>query len=83
MSASELTKDGTGRPDELRAVPVRRPWRWVASVVVLAIAASLVRSAVTDKRFQWSVVGHYLFDSRVLHGVLGTLLLTVVSMAIG
>ncbi len=84
MSTSELTtKDGAGRPEEIQAVPVRRPGRWIASVIVLAITASLVRSAVTDKRFQWSVVSHYLFDSRVLHGVLGTLLLTVISMVIG
>ncbi len=84
MSTSELSKaNAPERPDDIKAVPVRRPWRWVASLIVLAIAASIIRSVVTNKRFQWSVVGHYLFDSRVLHGVLGTLLLTVIAMAIG
>ncbi len=62
---------------------MRRPGRWVASVIVLVVVASLVRSAATNSRFQWSVVGHYMFDSRVLHGVLGTILLTVISMVIG
>ncbi len=84
MSTSELsTTDAPERPEDIKAVPVRHPWRWVASVIVLAIAASIVRSVVTDKNFQWGVVGHYLFDSRVLHGIVGTLLLTVISMAIG
>ncbi len=83
MSTSELSTDVSGRPEDIQAVPVRRPGRWVASVVVLLVAASLVRSAATDKNFKWSLVGQYLFDSRVLHGVVGTILLTVVAMAVG
>jgi polar amino acid transport system permease protein len=83
VSTSELSSDATGRPEDIKAVPVRRPGRWVASVIVLVVVASLVRSAATNSRFQWSVVGHYMFDSRVLHGVLGTILLTVISMVIG
>ncbi len=72
-----------GRPDEIRAVPVRRPGRLVASVIVLLLAASIVRSVVTNPNFEWHLVGQYLFDSRVLHGVLVTLELTVIAMAIG
>jgi polar amino acid transport system permease protein len=64
-------------------VPVRHPGRWVAAAVVLIIAASIVRSAATNKNFQWSVVGHYFFSSRILHGLLVTLELTVIAMAIG
>ena len=83
MSTSELTKKGTGRPEEIEAVPVRRPGRWIAAVIVLVIAASLIRAVITAKGFQWGVVGDYLFDSRILHGVLRTILLTFLSMAIG
>lgn len=83
MSTSELSEETTGRPDDIEAVPVRHPWRWVAAVIVLVIAASLVRSAIDNPNFQWSVVGHYLFDSRVLHGVVVTIRLTVISMVIG
>jgi polar amino acid transport system permease protein len=50
---------------------------------VLVVAASIVRAIVTNKHFEWHVVGHYLFDSRVLHGVLVTLELTAISMVIG
>jgi polar amino acid transport system permease protein len=83
VSTSELSTERTGRPEEIEAVPVRRPGRWIAAAIVLLIGASIVRSIVTNSRFQWHVVGHYLFNSRVLHGVLVTLELTVLSMIIG
>jgi polar amino acid transport system permease protein len=74
---------GPGRPEDIKAVPVRRPGRWIASAIVLLIAASIVRSMVTNKNFQWGVVKQYLFDPNVLHGVVITLELTVISMIIG
>jgi polar amino acid transport system permease protein len=83
VTTSELSEDRTGRPEDIKAVPVRRPGRWIAAAIVLLIGASIVRSIITNKNFQWSIVGHYLFDSRVLHGVLVTLELTVLSMIIG
>jgi polar amino acid transport system permease protein len=50
-------------------------------VAVLAVA--LIRSAATNPRFDWGIVGHYFFSSDVLHGLLVTVELTVLSMAIG
>ena len=82
MPSAEVTS-GAGRPDDIRAVPVRRPGRWIAAAVVLVIGASLVRSAATSPGFQWSVVGEYLFAEQVLEGLLVTLELTVIAMAIG
>ena len=71
MTTSELSKQGTGRPDEIKAVPVRHPGRWIAAAIVVVVAASIVRAIITGEQgFQWGVVGQYLFDSRVLHGVL-------------
>jgi polar amino acid transport system permease protein len=83
VSTSELSEDRAARPEEIKAVPVRRPGRWIAAVIVLVIAASIVRSIVTNKNFQWHVVGQYLFDARILHGVVVTIELTVIAMAIG
>jgi polar amino acid transport system permease protein len=57
--------------------------RWIAAAIVLVFAAALIYSFATNSRVQWSVVGNYLFDPRVLRGVRATLELTVVSMAIG
>jgi polar amino acid transport system permease protein len=72
-----------GRPEDIRAVPVRRPGRWIAGAIVLVVAVALVRSVVTNPRFEWSVVGNYLFDSRILEGARVTIELTAIAMAIG
>jgi polar amino acid transport system permease protein len=64
-------------------VPVRHSGRWVATVVVAFLAVVAVHSVATNPRFGWGTVGHYLFSSRILHGLLVTLELTAVSMAIG
>jgi polar amino acid transport system permease protein len=72
-----------GRPDQIKAVPVRHPGRWVAVALVLVIAVALFRSVVTNPRFGWDVVGQYLFSSEVLHGLVVTLELTVIAMVIG
>jgi polar amino acid transport system permease protein len=81
-SSAEVTNE-TGRPDDIRAVPVRRPGRWVAAAIVLVVAVALVRSVATNPRFEWSVVGNYLFDQRILEGLQVTIELTVIAMAIG
>jgi polar amino acid transport system permease protein len=82
VSSTEVTPP-TGRPDDIQAVPVRHPGRWVAAVVILVVAAALIRSAATSPGFQWGVVGDYLFDKRIMEGLLVTLQLTVIAMAIG
>ncbi len=82
MSSEEATAQ-QGRPEEIRAVPVRRPGRWIAAAIVLVLAVAVVRSVVTNPRYEWHVVGSYLFDERVLEGVRVTIELTVIAMAIG
>jgi polar amino acid transport system permease protein len=57
--------------------------RWIAAAIVLLIAAVIVHSVATNSRFQWGVVGDFLFDHRVLDGVRVTLELTFIAMAIG
>jgi polar amino acid transport system permease protein len=70
-------------PEQIRAVPVRRPGRWVAAAIVLVIAVAVIRSVVTNPNFQWDVVGEYLFDERILEGLRVTIELTVIAMALG
>ena len=72
-----------GRPDEIKAVPVRHPGRWIAAAIVLLFVAAAIRSVVSSQGFQWHVVGQYLFDSRILHGVLATVYLTALCQVIG
>jgi polar amino acid transport system permease protein len=72
-----------GRPEEIRAVPVKRPGRWVAAAIVLVIAVAAVHSIASNPRFEWDVVGQYLFDERILEGLRVTVELTAIAMAIG
>lgn len=72
-----------GPPDEIEAVPVRHVGQWIAAAIVAVIIVAVAKSVATNDRFQWDVVGDYLFDSRILDGLVKTLELTVLAMAIG
>jgi len=78
------------KPEAIKAVPVRHPGRWVAAIVVGAIAAYILYTVVTaiqnDHTAQgsgWAAVGHYLFNTLIFKGILVTLELTVLAMAVG
>jgi polar amino acid transport system permease protein len=64
-------------------VPVRHPGRWVAVVVIAVLAAMLLHNLATNTRWQGWIINQYLFSSQVLHGLLATLWLTVIAMAVG
>ncbi|MGH2852007.1 MAG: amino acid ABC transporter permease [Solirubrobacteraceae bacterium] len=82
MAPSDL--DAAPRsPEDIKAVPVRHPGRWIAAAVVVVIAVAMVHSMATDKRFGWGEVGHFLFDGRITHGVVVTVELTLAAQAIG
>jgi polar amino acid transport system permease protein len=80
-ATSEITQSGP--PEEIQAFPVRHPGRWVAAGIVAVLIVSLVRSVVSNPRFEWDVVGDYLFSSRIFDGLVTTLELTALAMAIG
>jgi polar amino acid transport system permease protein len=69
--------------EDIKAVPVRHPGRWVAAAIVVLIAVSIVHSMATNKNFGWSQVGHFLFDSRITAGVVTTIELTIAAQALG
>ncbi|GAG28439.1 unnamed protein product, partial [marine sediment metagenome] len=41
-------------PEQIRAVPVRHPGRWVAAAVIAVLVAMFVHMLVTNPVFQWS-----------------------------
>src|SRR4051794_33194602 len=82
-SAGRQDVAAPAKPEQIRAVPVRHPGRWVAAAIVVVLAATIVHSVATNPRFHWDIVGDYFFSARVLHGLVVTLYLTVISMAIG
>lgn len=63
--------------------PARHPWRVVAGTVAVLVAGSIVVSVGKNPNVQWSVVGHYLFASLTLRGLVVTLYLTVGAVLIG
>lgn len=83
MNSSDQGSVPPGRPETLKAVPVRHPGRWVGAAVVALLAAMLIHALTTNPQFQWDVVGKYIFDSSILHGLGVTLELTFLSMLIG
>ncbi|MBO1269203.1 amino acid ABC transporter permease [Arthrobacter cavernae] len=79
MTLYQATEDEKG----LSIVPARYAGRWVMAGVVVLGVVLLGYGMVTNQRFQWDVVGEYLFAAPVMSGLANTLLLTAVSMAIG
>jgi polar amino acid transport system permease protein len=71
------------RPEAIRAIPLRHPWRWVAALVALAVAAAIVYTFATAPALDWKAVGKYLFFPRILEAISVTLELTVLAMVIG
>ncbi len=78
-----IVSSARSRPEAIQAIPLRHPWRWIAAVLVLALAAAALYTFAAAPGLDWRVVGQYLFFPQVLHGVLVTLELTAIAMAIG
>lgn len=68
--------------DDIVAIPLRRPWRWVSALVVLYFAAALIQSLAVNENIHYDVVAQYLFDYRILNGIWLTLALTISSMLV-
>lgn len=66
-----------------KVVPVRYWERWLMAAVVLVGVAMVIHALVTEKGFEFGVVGHYFFSSIILGGVVLTIELTIGGMAIG
>jgi polar amino acid transport system permease protein len=75
---------GPGSSGEMiKAVPLRRPGRWISGAVVLFLGIWLAHSVVVSPGFQWDVVGQYFTSSEILSGLWRTLELTALAMSLG
>jgi polar amino acid transport system permease protein len=79
----DITAGGSAGPELIKAVPLRRPGRWIAAVVVLALVVLFVYGAATNDRFYWGTYGKYLFDQRIGRGVWVTVQVTFWAMLLG
>ena len=68
--------------DDVVARPLRHPWRWVFGGVALALLLTFIWSLFMAESIQHKIVVQYLFDQRILIGMIVTLVVTVVCMLI-
>jgi polar amino acid transport system permease protein len=68
--------------DDIVAVPLRHPWRWVVAAVLVLAFACLAISLWRNPNVDHSTITEFLFSPRILGGVGLTLILTVVSMVV-
>ncbi|MFJ4408129.1 amino acid ABC transporter permease [Streptomyces sp. NPDC088910] len=75
----------TGGPDGgvLKVARTRHYGQWIATFVIISLAALVVNSLITNPRYQWDVVFSYFRDVQVVHGLVTTIVLTVVAMVVG
>ena len=83
MKSRSDTRGSAAPTGDIKALPVARPGRWAAAVVVVLLATLVVRAIITDPGFQWPVVGEYLFNQDILHGVVAVIYGTVIAMTLG
>lgn len=69
--------------DEINAIPVRHPARWIGSVIIALLVILAIKILVTTKEFDWHVVRVYFLSHVVLIGLLHTVELTAIAMTGG
>lgn len=86
MSAAGHTATAAGRADPRDVAHARRPHaigRWLAWIVVIAVAIDVIWVVSHNKNFEWPVVAKWFTETSILKGLSVTLGLTVVSMVLG
>jgi polar amino acid transport system permease protein len=68
------------RPELIKAIPLRRPGRWITAAIVLLLLALFIYGAATNDAYRWDIFGKYLFDQRISQAAAITLLLTALAM---
>lgn len=70
-------------PTAQPVIPLRHPWRWVATAVVLVLVAQAVHGLATNRFYQWDRFGYWFFRPVVLDGLQITLEVTAYSALLG
>lgn len=70
-------------PQEITAVPLRHPGRFIAAAILLALLAIFVVTSARNEAYHWDTYFQYLLDTRIAAAAGKTILLTIFSMAIG
>jgi len=81
--ASGPSNARSGRPEAIKAIPVRHPWRWVSAIVAALIAFWVAYTVAAAPYLHWEYVWKFLFNQLILQGIQLTIVLTIAAMAIG
>ena len=68
--------------DDIEAIALRRPWRWISAAIGLIFVAALVQSLAKNENVKYPIIAQFLFDWRIVNGVWLTITLTIVSMVV-
>ncbi len=68
--------------DDVVAVPLRHPWRWIVAGALALGFVALFSSLWTNPNIDHATIGSYVFHPRILSGIGLTLVVTVVSMLV-
>jgi len=84
-TAPERQVDGAAVPPlaAQRVIPLRRPGRWLATVVVLVVVAQIVHGLVTNPFFQWNRFRYWFVRPVIVDGLVITLKVTAYSAVLG
>ncbi|MFF8021739.1 amino acid ABC transporter permease [Streptomyces sp. NPDC007896] len=77
------TSRASERQAEARVAHRAHPGWWVLVVFVALCAGGIIKMLFTNPNLQWDVVGQYFFSQSIMKGLLRTLELTALSMALG
>ena len=81
LPAADLA-DPTPAPTQ-RVIPLRRPGRWVATVVVLVVVAQIAHGLATNRFFQWHRFGYWFTRPVIVDGLIVTLKVAAWSAVFG
>ncbi|WP_327725349.1 amino acid ABC transporter permease [Streptomyces europaeiscabiei] len=66
-----------------RVLPLRRPGRWIATAVVLVVAAQFVHGLISNPFYQWDRFAYWFLRPTILDGLLITLEVAAYSAVLG
>ncbi|WNI19389.1 amino acid ABC transporter permease [Actinacidiphila sp. ITFR-21] len=82
----QSTPPGEKEPDRLsaqRVIPLRHPWRWVLTVVVLVVVAQIIHGLATNPFYQWGRFRYWFLRPIILDGLVITLKVAAWSALLG
>ncbi|MFG2750807.1 amino acid ABC transporter permease [Streptomyces xanthophaeus] len=82
LLSAPATPSGPPGPAE-RVLPLRRPRRWAAVVVVLVLVSQTAHGLITNPFYQWDRFAYWFFRPVILEGLLITLQVAAYSAVLG